>query len=117
MIKIIINGRVPSKKNSRVKYKNGSVGTSDNYKKWHRDATIQLSKQCVKREKLVNRTVTLEIFYPDMRVADNTNKAESVMDLLVDYGVIKDDSWQIIPSVTINGSLDRENPRVEVSIY
>lgn len=49
--------------------------------------------------------------------ADLTNKAESVMDLLVDCGIIVDDSWQVVEKLTLRiGGIDKKNPRVVVEI-
>jgi Holliday junction resolvase RusA-like endonuclease len=39
----------------------------------------------------------------DNRRRDLTNMAESVMDLLVDYGVIADDRWQICRMIGMVG--------------
>ncbi len=59
------------------------------------------------------------IFYPSTkRKADATNKAESVMDLLVDAGIIEDDNWFVVPEVRPKlGGIDKDNPRVEITIY
>ena len=116
---IIINGRIPSKQNSKKIVRNGSrvrLISSDAYKSWHTDATIQLYKQRVKAVGIEHCSIELDIYFPDMRVADLTNKAESVMDLLVDFGVLKDDNWKVVHSVTIKGDIDRDNPRVEIRI-
>jgi hypothetical protein len=39
------------------------------------------------------------------------------MDLLVDNGILKDDSWFIVPKLTlIFGGVDKNNPRAEITI-
>jgi Holliday junction resolvase RusA-like endonuclease len=54
---------------------------------------------------------------PDARRTDLTNKAESVADLLVDNGIIKDDSWQVIDEMLLRcDGIDRKNPRVEITL-
>ena len=54
---------------------------------------------------------------PDARKADLSNKAESIMDLLVDAGIIKDDNWFEIPDLhLVRADIDRENPRAVVII-
>lgn len=55
--------------------------------------------------------------FPDNRKADLTNKAESVMDLLVLAGVIQDDSWQVAPRLILDGYLDREKPGATIKIF
>ena len=115
---IILVGRIPSKKNSRqqVRLRNGRRINvpSKAYKAWHRDASSQL-----KGEKFSPNAYGVEItFYmPDNRRADLTNKAESIMDLLVDNGILKDDSWQHIRWILLTcEGVDKENPRAEICI-
>jgi hypothetical protein len=49
--------------------------------------------------------------------ADLTNKAESIMDLLVLNNVLKDDNWKILYDVHLRSvGLDRKDPRVEIWI-
>ena len=58
------------------------------------------------------------LFYrKDERRCDATNLQAALDDILVKYGVLADDNWKIIKSH--DGTrvlLDRENPRVEVTI-
>lgn len=86
------------------------------YEAWHKDAEKQIATQ---RPKKGVRPGKIAItFYPPDRVrGDLTNKAESVMDLLVDAGVIEDDNWFVVPEVTLFfGEVDRKNPRAEIKI-
>jgi Holliday junction resolvase RusA-like endonuclease len=54
---------------------------------------------------------------PDNRRTDLSNKAESIMDLLVDNGILEDDCWQIVPILALQGmKVDKENPRAEIFI-
>ena len=39
-------------------------------------------------------SVTVHLYYGTLAVKDNTNTVESVLDLLVDMGVLEDDNWQ-----------------------
>ena len=62
--------------------------------------------------------IEIVVFPATRRRGDLTNKAESVMDLLVDCKVIEDDNWFSVPRVNlIFGGVDRTNPRAEVTIY
>ena len=116
---IIIKGRIPSKKNSRQTiYNKGRCLSipSKRYNEWHEDASWQLKEQKVK---FYENAVAMRIvfFAPDNRNADLTNKAESVMDMLVDNGIIKDDNWFVIKSIgLIFAGIDKDNPRVEIEI-
>lgn len=120
MVKLVITGRIPSKKNStwtRIIRGNPIRLPSNKYLAWNKEASVQLMAQ---KAKPIATPCTIELlfYYPDNRSADNTNKAESVHDLLVDNNIIEDDSWQHIP-VTIQRSMgvDKLNPRVEILLY
>ena len=86
---------------------------SANHEAWHTQAMSQLNG--IKPvDKEINSTEL--IFYPSTkRKFDLTNKAESIMDLLVDAGIIKDDNYTIIPQIKLQfGSQDKTNPRAEI---
>jgi len=120
VIKVVLKGRIPSKKNSRIVFvKNGRLMNlpSKDYVKWHKLASEQVSG-IPKWETDGISKVELSIWAPDKRASDLTNKAESVMDLLVDNGIIKDDNWWIVNRVElIFKGVDRANPRCEVLIH
>lgn len=84
---------------------------SAKYSEWHKDALKQLKgKSPIKEKKII-----LTIFAPDARKADLTNKAESVMDTLVDAGLLVDDNWFEINELTLRfGGIDKNNPRTEI---
>lgn len=116
-VTITIHGPVPSKKNSkRVIRAHGRtlVLPSEAYEQWHKLAVMQLDGT-----KPIDGTVSVSItFYAGtLTKFDLTNKAESVMDTLVDCGIIADDNYTVVPIVTlIFGGLDRSNPRAEITI-
>ena len=109
---ITIKGRIPSKKNSRRMLANGMNIPSLNYKNWHTDASWQLKGA----SKIPNGSwLVLKFYMPDNRRTDLTNKAESIMDCLVDNGILEDDSCQVIPNLTlIFKEVDKKNPRCEI---
>lgn len=119
MIALTILGDVPSKKNSKqivyVKQR-PLIISSSNYKKWHKQALVQL--QGIKPVTESIERVELAFYPSTKRRADATNKAESVMDLLVDAGIIEDDNWFVVPEVRPKlGGVDKENPHCEVIIH
>lgn len=109
---LTILGRIPSKKNSRINTRSGMSFPSSKYTAWHKDASLQI-KQAQKQSQ---KGFVLTFYMPDNRRTDLTNKAESVMDLLVDNGVLEDDCWQVTGDVSlVPGGIDKSNPRVEIS--
>jgi len=111
---VVINGRIPSKKNSRITTRTGRSFPSKQYTIWHKDASYQLLQQNPLKSEFWTSGghLNLIFFMPDNRKADLTNKAESIMDLLVDNGWLEDDSWQVVAKLTLEcGGVDKENPR------
>jgi len=108
---------VPSKKNSKqIIYVQGRplIISSKGYQKWHRSAQNQLYGV---KSLLELSSITLTFYPSTRRKSDLTNKAESVMDLLVDTGVIPDDNWFVCPKVVLQfGGIDKVKPRVEIII-
>jgi Holliday junction resolvase RusA-like endonuclease len=112
---IILKGRVPSKKNSKfiakVSQKTYLLPSPD-FQAWHREQSFLLAgkKQLIHTDK-----ITMTFYFPDNRRADLDNRATSVLDLLVDNGILSDDSWQTIKELhLIAGGIDKDNPRVEI---
>lgn len=114
MTKLIITGSTPSKKNSKIMVCRGRVPIllpSSKYTEWHKDAINQLKgKSIIKKDKII-----LTFFAKDNRKFDLTNKAESIMDTLVDARLLKDDNYSIVPDLHLKfGGVDSSNPRCEI---
>ena len=118
-MQITIAGDCPSKKNSRaVSFKNGRFGLfpGKTYQKWHNEAMNQLF--LLKEYPRIKVEQIDIVFYPETRRrSDLTNRAESVMDLLVDACILEDDNWYVCPRINLRfGEVDKANPRVEIEI-
>jgi Holliday junction resolvase RusA-like endonuclease len=104
-LKIVINGRIPSKKNSRCLFvRNGKLMNipSAKYTTWHKEAMIQVLGTPKTHATSTNLDVEIDFFAPDKRASDLSNKAESIMDLLVDAGIISDDNWWVVNRLVLN---------------
>ena|SRR3990167_1901030 len=116
---IIIKGDTPSKKNSRNIFCRGGkpVNTpNQRYKDWHEDALWQLKEQKVFACPYQEIKLEITIYPKTKRKSDLTNKAESIMDLLVDAEVIDDDHWFICKEINLKfGGVDSKNPRAEIT--
>lgn len=115
---ITLFGRIPSKKNGKIMICRGRTPiliSSPAYAAWHEEQMWMLKKY---KFTLESTKITLTFYSPDKRVADLSNKAESIMDLLVDAKLILDDNWFVVSSLTlIFGGVDKENPRCIISFY
>lgn len=116
---IILYGRIPSKKNNRrgVRTRRGAnvVVSSKKHKDWESCQVNKLMwENATPRFSKVNGIV-MDFYFPDDRKTDLTNKAESIMDMLVKAKVIVDDCWQKTGSLFLMPcGIDREEPRVEI---
>ena len=120
LTKLTVKGRIPSKKNSRnIFVRGGKIINipSTKYAAWHKESLEQLkdfSPLCWDKVP----TIKLEFYAPDKRASDLTNKAESIMDLLVDKCIICDDNWWMVSKIILEfKGMDKINPRCEISIY
>jgi len=115
---LLIKGRIPSKKNSKqiIRTARGfSLISSNAYLEWEQQGRWQI--KCQRPPRREECKIELVFFAPDKRKSDLTNKAESIMDLLVTCGVIPDDNWFVCKNVSlIFGGVDRQDPRCEILI-
>ncbi len=88
---------------------------SKDFVAWHKDAVQQVTRGAgMPYERC---SVEITIYAPDRRASDLTNKAESIMDLLVDTGVVSDDNWFVCDPILLKfGGVDKTNPRAEIII-
>lgn len=127
-MKLIIEGSVPSKKNSRITTASGRSFPNQTYVKWERDALKQLALQRWERtEEPLN--MFCMFYMKDLVGRDLDNMLSSVLDTLKDqkrkingkmtvvrFGVFPDDSWRTVRPIIMDAILDRTNPRVEIWI-
>lgn len=107
----VIWGNTPSKKNSKIMACRGSrpyLFPSSKYTEWHKDALLQLTGM----KPIASKQLWLTFYAGDNRKFDLSNKAESIMDLLVDAGIIEDDNYSVIEELTLKfGGVEKGNAR------
>lgn len=112
-----LTGQVPSKKNSKrifIHNRTGKLATlsSKKYYEWQSDAVKQIG--CVNissgiKLPLQKARIAIEFYAGDKRKFDLSNKAESIMDLLVYCGVIEDDNYSCVPELVLKYAGYRKN--------
>ncbi len=114
MNKIEIYGSTPSKKNSKIISCRGNrpcLFPSAKYTSWHKDALNQLQGA----KKITSSGITITFFASDNRKFDLTNKAESIMDTLVDAGLLEDDNYSVVSDLHLKfGGVDKGNARAVI---
>ena len=117
-MRIVIHGETPSKKNSRVNTRSGRSFPNRRFMEWHDCAVAQVRSQGAKPVPRGGRVaVSMTFWHGDMRRRDSDNQCSSVMDLLVDAGVLPDDSWAVVPEKHIYDRHEAGKARVEIEIW
>ena len=121
---VVIKFTVPlipvTKKNHQRILKNRSTGKhfvapSEQYEQYEATALWYIPKRGIPIDFPVN--VKCLFFMPTKRQCDLTNHLESIDDIMVKAGLLKDDNYKILASH--DGSrvlVDKDNPRTEVEI-
>ena len=108
-MEINITGDVPSKKNSRnIFVKGGRIINIPNkrYKEWLDDSLMQCQSLKIAHSGVVPiekaERVIITIYPSNKRKFDLDNRLGSIMDFLVDLGIITDDNYTVIPEIKIS---------------
>lgn len=84
---------------------------SSKYTEWHRDALVQL----MGTKPIESKKITLTFFAGDNRKFDLSNKAESIMDTLVDAGLLEDDNYSVVSELVLKfGGVEKNEARCEI---
>ena len=120
---LTIPGNTPSQKNRKIISVNRSTGrpflrTAPKEKAWREMAVLELSSQ-FRGYRVTDYPIDLNIvfWYDSERRHDLDNAASSVMDALVEAGVIEDDAMKFVSCLTLQyGGVDKTNPRCEIHL-
>lgn len=118
-MKVILPGRVPSKKNSKriVRFGNRrGLISSEAYMTWRTEMGFRI-RRFRPKVPIVKAKVGIRFFAENRRKWDLSNAAESVMDLLVEEGFLTDDCVDNVPELHLQyGGVERNDPRAVVNI-
>jgi Holliday junction resolvase RusA-like endonuclease len=96
-----LTGETPSKKNSRIGLRSGKNIPSERYQKWKKAKYIELLHQGILCPP-IDKPLKIDFFFyhADNRTHDTDNQISSILDLLKDAKVIKDDNWKIVKRIS-----------------
>lgn len=95
MIELVLEGSIPSKKNSRVNLSSGVSVPSTKFTQWQSDALKQVRAQT--RQRFYGHVqIELILYFATLGRADTDNKVTSILDMLVEGLVLKDDYWESV---------------------
>ncbi len=109
MIELTLDGNVPSKKNSRVRTRTGSYIPSKAFYDWQDDAMQQVRLQT--RERLFKPvSVEVIVYFGTKARADLDNRLTSILDMLVECLILRDDKWQDVPQLALQAEYRKGQP-------
>lgn len=112
-----IHAETPAKKNSRITLRNGMTIPSKRYREWHKSAEKEIKTQKLPLSPLDSPVrVLLRFTHGDLRRRDSDNGTSSIMDLLVDVGILADDNWQIVRQIRVQNDYVKGEPKCEIVI-
>jgi Holliday junction resolvase RusA-like endonuclease len=120
VVVITIPGETPSLKNSkRIIYPGGHprLIPSKQYSRWVVAALWQLKQHpAVGREWHYPVRVDFVFYRTTRRLFDYINAAQGPLDVLVEAGILAGDDMNLVKPGEWNWAIDKENPRVELTI-
>lgn len=114
-VELILDGSVPSKKNSRINTKGGKSFPNKKFIEWQNDSLRSVRHQT--RTRFLNPVGVEVIIYfgTDVR-ADLDNKVTSILDMLVEAMVLVDDKWQNVPIIKMQAEYRPRKPGAFIRI-
>lgn len=94
---LFLSGETPSKKNSRINTRSGRSFPSRRFSGWHSEAVAELRRQWGGKPPMQGPlAVYVDFLHSTMRRRDADNQLSSILDTLVDAGVIADDNCRVV---------------------
>lgn len=109
MIELVLEGSVPSKKNQRINRGDGKSFPSKKFIQWQDDALRQVRYQ-TSRRLYVPVELEVIIYFGTKVRSDLDNRLSSILDMLVEALVIRDDKWQDVPRIAIEAEYRKGQP-------
>lgn len=118
MLFLRIDGETPAKKNSRINTRSGRSFPSKKYQDWHKTAVnvVKLQNNVVFAP--ISSPVKIEMIFihGDKRRRDSDNGCSSILDTLVDAGVLFDDCYEIVKELSIKNEYEKNNAHCDIKI-
>ncbi len=117
-VKLKLPGFPVSKKNSKIRTKQGKYIPSKRYKLWEDMAIDEVSDQYQGKPISRIEAVYVEVRLPNYsRRRDLDNMLTSVLDMLQRAEVVTDDDAKVMPFLAVQGILDVELPAGQTTIH
>lgn len=115
IVELTLDGNVASKKNSRINRGDGMSFPNKKFIQWQDYAMRQVRLQT--RHRFLTPVAIEVIIYFGTKVrADLDNRLTSVLDMLVECVVLRDDKWQDVPQIAVQAEYRKGNPGAFIRI-
>lgn len=108
-VELVLTGSVPSKKNSRINRGDGKSFPSKKFVQWQVDALKQVRLQTHERFYAPVQAEVI-IYFATLARADLDNRLTSILDMLVEGLVLRDDKWQDVPLMKVQAEYRKNQP-------
>lgn len=115
MIELVLEGNIPSKKNSRINLRSGVSIPSTKFVQWQNDAIRQVLLQSRHRF-FVPVSIEVIIYFGTKAKADLDNRLTSILDMLVECVMLRDDKWQDVPQIALQAEYRKAQPGAFIRI-
>lgn len=115
MIELVLEGSVPSKKNQRINRGDGVSFPSKKFIQWQDDALKQVRLQTRQRF-YVPVAIEVIVYFGTKVRSDLDNRLSSILDMLVEALVLRDDKWQDVPRIAIEAEYRKGKPGAFIRI-
>lgn len=109
IVELTLTGNIPSKKNSRVNLSSGVSVPNNKFVQWQNDAIKQVRIQSRARF-YVPVALEVIVYFGTNGRADLDNRITSILDMLVEALVLRDDKWQDVPMIQAQAEYRKKEP-------
>lgn len=115
MIELVLEGNVPSKKNQRINTKDGLSFSSKAFTGWQNEALKQVRLQTRQRF-YVPVQIEVVIYFATLGKSDIDNRLTSILDMLTEALVLRDDKWENVPLMKVEAAYRPKTPGAFIRI-
>lgn len=114
-VELVLEGNVPSKKNQRINTKSGLSFASKAFTDWQDAAIVDVRRQSRHRF-FAPVQVEVIIYFTTLGKADVDNRLTSILDMLVDSMLLRDDKWESVPLMKVEAAYRPGSPGAFIRI-
>lgn len=115
IVELILDGNVPSKKNSRIRTRSGSYIPNKAFYNWQIYA-IQQARLQTRHRFFSPVAIEVILYFGTMIRADLDNRLTSILDMLVESMILTDDKWQDVPRIAAEAEYRKGKPGAFIRI-